>query len=478
MLLGFLLGLFVGIVGLVWQRLRTQSQFMRLLKELNPSGSASSLPLSSQLLTAIANQKNHHQHLQSRIQRYQFMLASAPIAFLHVDDENRLVWCNPLAQKLFNISQSQYPEPRLLLELVRSYELDQLIEQVRQSRHPQDQEWTFYPLNTNPARVLKQQSYALRGFGIPLFDHHVGIFIENRQDIVLLKQQRERWTSDVAHELKTPLTSIRLIAETLQPRLDASLVKWADRLISQSTRLSTLVQDLLDLSQLEGQQQNRKQLSSHSLETIDINLPQLIKTVWHSLEPISGKKQIQFQYTGPEALHIMGDESRLYRVITNLLDNSIKYSPMGETIQIDVQPIEPERMVQIEVIDAGPGFFEDDLPHIFERFYRADPSRSRVDTHPLPLPPHGSQDDGVALSRDNHAVSRDSTLKLGELSPMSHFMASSNGGSLQSTVVGGTGLGLAIVQQIIKAHGGEIEARNRLATEGAVMCIHLPIDNL
>lgn len=473
MLLGFLLGLLTGVLGLLWQRLRTRAQFTRLLNEISPSGSVSSLSLSSQLLAAIANQHAYLQVLQSRIQRYQFMLTSAPIAFLHVDDENRLLWCNPLAQKLFSIPQSQYPEPRLLLEIVRSYELDQLIERVRQSGHPQDQEWTFYPLNTNPARVLKQQSYALRGFGIPLFDKQVGIFIENRQDVALLRQQRDRWTSDVAHELKTPLTSIRLIAETLQPRLEPGLIKWADRLITQSTRLSNLVQDLLDLSQLEGEHQESMPFVQAESTAI-INLPQLIKAVWNSLEPISCKKRLQIQYTGPETCQMMGDESRLYRVITNLLDNSIKYSPVGEVIQINVNLIHADQMIQIKVIDAGPGFLEDDLPHIFERFYRADPSRSRIDVaHPSSMVTNDRE-----LQRPTHAstgIELDPTMLTARESLFPHTQSSAGDVHKSYVTPGGTGLGLAIVRQIIEAHGGEIEARNRSSQAGAVICIRLPV---
>lgn len=493
MLLGFTLGLLCGFALLVLGNLRHQKHLRQLLQELRPNGSASSLPLYSQLLAAIASQRNYSQTLKSRIHRYQFMLANAPIAFLHVDDENRLVWCNPLAQKLFNISQSHYPEPRLLIELVRSYELDTLIEQIRQSGQTQEQEWVFYPLNTNPARVMKQKSYPLKGFGLPLFNNHVGIFIENRQDIALLKQQRDRWTSDVAHELKTPLTSIRLIAETLQPRLEPSLVRWADRLIDQSTRLSDLVQDLLDLSQLEGQAQ-RKHSGHDGLDIGAVNLPDLIESVWFGLEPISSKKNIQFCYEGPAELIFFADESRMYRVMTNLLDNSIKYSPAGAKIHVMVQVIESEALVdtsagirpmrpdsdywvQIKVMDAGPGFIEDDLPHIFERFYRADPARSRSEVSPLNSPPanglhlteqpngqhHQEQSESHLISQAYSPPSPASTI----LTPQS---------ASRPSHPGGTGLGLAIVQQIIDAHGGLIEARNRQTQSGAIICISLPMN--
>lgn len=483
MLLGFILGLCMGLVGLLWQRLRTRAQLIRLLNEINPEGAISAFSPVSQLFAAIASQKAYSRSLQSRIQRYQFMLTSAPIAFLHVDDENRLVWCNPLAQKLFNISQSQFPAPRLLIELVRSYELDELIERVRQHRHPQDQVWTFYPLNTNPARVRKQQSYVLKGFGIPLFDHHVGIFIENRQDITLLKQQRDRWTSDVAHELKTPLTSIQLIAETLQPRVDPSLVKWVDRLIEQSTRLSTLVQDLLDLSQLEGVTQ------AQLLDVKSINLPSLIHAVWNSLEPIAGKKHVRFQYTGPDTLHFACDESKMYRVLSNLLDNSIKYSPTGEVIDITVHLVASERWIQLDVMDRGAGFLEDDLPYIFERFYRADTSRSRISVRDpsisssittiekQPVSPNTAERVTERMAGPNNADAGRSTLI--NVSPLASGLTATKASQAQefpqSPPPSGTGLGLAIVQQIIEAHGGEIEADNRLSQSGAIIRIRLPL---
>jgi two-component system phosphate regulon sensor histidine kinase PhoR len=106
----------------------------------------------------------------------------------------------------------------------------------------------------------------------------VGVFLENRQEAALLVQQRDRWTSDVAHELKTPLTSIRLVAETLQSRIDPKLKVWVDRLINETLRLSNLVEDLLNLSRLQGQQ-------SQGLNPKPVDLPQLIQAAWLSLEP-------------------------------------------------------------------------------------------------------------------------------------------------------------------------------------------------
>ncbi|MGK7891646.1 MAG: sensor histidine kinase [Leptolyngbyaceae cyanobacterium] len=468
MLSGFVLGLLVGVLACVGDRLRQRQRLQRLLGAHPFREPSVSLPILNQLSLAIASQQRHYQHLQQQREQKQRLLNDVPISVLHIDNENRLVWWNAAAQTLFAIQPGDYPQPRLLLELVRSYELDQLVEQVRQRGIPYQQDWTFFPINANPANVIKQQSYVLRGHGIPLGAGHVGLFVENRQEMTLLEQQRDRWTSDVAHELKTPLTSIRLIAETLQSRLDPALASWADRLVHQVTRLSSLVQDLLDLSQLERD-------GAGTLPIRAVNLPELIQSAWLSLEPIARKKSLQFTYAGPTQLVVQVDESRIYRVFINLLDNSIKYSPPGETIEVVVQTLELPVLetaglrptVQIEVIDTGPGFLDTDLPHIFERFYRADESRTHPSPpFPAPQPQHRSpsppnEQPSSPLIQDNLPNSALSSPTSPTLEP-------------RPTQPSGTGLGLAIVQQIIKAHGGYLEAYNHPQTGGAVIRIRLP----
>ncbi|NEQ95512.1 MAG: PAS domain-containing sensor histidine kinase [Cyanothece sp. SIO2G6] len=479
MLHGFVLGLMVGILLLAAERVRQRKHLQRLLQDIPLREPGIALPVFNQLSLAIATQQRNYQILQQQKERERTLLQDAPISVLHIDDENRLVWCNASAQALFNIQTGGYPRPRLLLELVRSYELDQLVEQVRQRDEHYQQDWTFFPINANPAHVIKQRSYRLRGHGIPLGSGHVGLFVENRQEITILEQQRDRWTSDVAHEIKTPLTSIRLIAETLQARLDPTLVGWAERLVTQSTRLSSLVRDLLDLSQLELDGVGTLPLRS-------VNLPELIQSAWLNLEPIARKKNLQITYTGTPQLMVQVDESQIYRVFSNLFDNSIKYSPPGENIKVVVQTVKTPiieiaddiNMVQIEVIDAGPGFPEEDLPYIFERFYRADEARPRPSQslsspehpHRPPVPVNEALLDEPVIS-SIPLSEQTSALNCHLPSPDASQTSESD-----STHSGGTGLGLAIVQQIIKAHGGYLEAYNHPRTGGAVIRVRFPKD--
>lgn len=465
-ILEFLLGLLVGLLLLGWQRSRFNAKLKAILRDLRLEFANYPFTPTSQVALAIAHQRKVQQQLEQQIESYRQILQAAPLGYLQVDDENRLIWCNHQARSFLGISQELYlSKPRLLLELVRSYELDDLIEQTRNASTLRQSNWIFYPVSSDPATLSEQQAYAVRGYGLPLPENQIGIFLESRQEVMTLMQQRDRWTSDLAHELKTPLTSIRLVAETLQTRLDPTLRAWVDRLINETIRLSTLVQDLLDLSKIDRSSFQRLQLKP-------TDLVKLIHSVWNSLEPLARKKYLQLNYQGPGQLLIQIDEARIHRLLVNLLDNSIKYSPPHQTIRVQVklmpliseetQPLKDQtigaqtsrtQQVYLEVIDSGSGFPEKALPYVFERFYRADLSRSR----------------GAATLED---------------------LSGSSGAESSSTAAdnvprnrpdpadwqpqGGSGLGLAIVRQIVEAHHGVVSASNHPETGGAWLQVFLP----
>ncbi|MGD1941259.1 MAG: histidine kinase dimerization/phospho-acceptor domain-containing protein, partial [Leptolyngbyaceae cyanobacterium] len=184
-----------------------------------------------------------------------WLLQKAPVGYLEVDDENQLLWINTLACQMlgmpFPACGVEPTEPRLVLELVRSFELEQLSENTRHAQTHCQRDWVLNLAAPDPINPDEGVVLPLRGYGVPLANQRVGIFLENRQEAETLIQQRDRWTSDVAHELKTPLTSIRLVAETLRERVEPGSKKWLDRLLNEILRLSNLVEDLLNLSRLE-----------------------------------------------------------------------------------------------------------------------------------------------------------------------------------------------------------------------------------
>jgi len=431
-LLEFFLGLALGIGFGFWQRHRVQRQMEQMLGALHTNASSSSLPVVSRLRREIALANQHRQELEVQLQVQRHLLDVAPLGYLQVDDENRLLWCNQQARQFLHIDWWEPGQARLLLELVRSYELDQLIEQTRHQQQPDICEWVFHPPCLDGAAMGGVQALTLRASSWPLPQGQVGVFLENQQPLVELSQSRHQWFSDLAHELRTPLTAIQLVAEALQERLEPPASRWVNQLLQETNRLIHLVQDWLELSNLE------KNLNQ-SLAYQSVELRSLIQSVWQTLEPLAKLHQITLAYTGPDTLWLNADEARLTQVFLNLFDNSIKYSPFGEVIQVCVTPLEAadsgsdgmsRSLIQIDIIDSGSGFLESDLPHVFERLYRGEPSRHR-------------QPDLLESS----VISRKSS---------------------------GSGLGLSIVQQIIQAHKGVVNARNHPETGGAWLQIKLP----
>jgi two-component system phosphate regulon sensor histidine kinase PhoR len=447
--------------------------------------------LTSRLTLAIAHQKHLSQQLEREIETWRQVVFSAPVGYVQVDEDNQLIWCNAQARQILGIQQWESSKPRLLLELVRSYELDQLIEQTRDAQQPCHSEWVFHLSSPDPASISRQPTCPLRACGLPLLAGQVGVFLENRQEAATLAQQRDRWTSDVAHELKTPLTSIRLVAETLQTRLEPPLRTWIDRLLNEAIRLSNLVQDLLDLKQIERG-------APYCLNLSSLNLSELIQSAWLSLEPLARKKHLHLLYRGPEVVLIQADGPRLFRVLINLLDNSIRYSPPQQEIRVQVsvqdatlKPAEPpNQQICLEVIDSGPGFPESALPYVFDRFYQVDPSRSRPsgassapegqtavkrikvpNSTPLGASSSNSQNSDGAASLEAIAAEKNKSLTVSTERGQIHNFTPPEAEAQRS---GSSGLGLAIVRQIVEAHQGSVSANNHPETGGAWLQVLLP----
>ncbi len=442
----FFLGLLTGLVIFCGYWLHRERVFLRQVKVLTAEPWNQPFSRFSRLFRAIAHQQKVTQSLRQELNALQYLCQVAPIGFLQVDEENQLIFCNAKACQLLNLDAGQLEKPRLLLEVVRSFELDALIEQTRQTQTLCQDEWLFHPVDADFAVLARHQPMPLRGHGIPMQAGLVGVFLESREETMLLERQRDRWISDVAHELKTPLTSIRLVAETLQMRLEPPARDWVERLLRETIRLGNLVQDLLDLNHLQAQAQARLNLQP-------VDLVQLVQSAWSSLEPLAHEKRIQLDYVGVQAVVMQVDEARLHRVVLNLLDNSIKYSPSHQKIRVQLGFCPHPEMaamecVHLEVIDAGCGFPEDSLPLIFERFYRVDPSRTRT-------------------------VGAGNSTAIYPSYPADPNLLKAPAAALPA-LNSGNGLGLAIVQQIVEAHRGRVTASNHPETGGAWLQVFLP----
>jgi len=223
-------------------------------------------------------------------------------------------------------------------------------------------------------------------------------------------QSVNRFTSDASHELRTPLTIIRGELETLL--LDHSLSKTVREtiysLIEETENLSKIVQCLLSLSRLDS--------GSAQMERVRLNLADLVAITKDQMAPLADEKRVTLTLQAPGSVEVEGDRIRLKQVVVNLLDNAIKYTPAGGKVTVGVNV--SDWRAQLEVSDNGPGIPDSDLPHVFDRFFRAD---------------------GVRLG-----------------------------------AIEGAGLGLSIVQSICAAHGGLVNAENH-PTGGCRFIVQLPL---
>ncbi len=259
-------------------------------------------------------------------------------------------------------------------------------------------------------RELERGARALLVTGRALPNGGVLLVIRDVTELRRLEAVRRDFVANVSHELKTPLTSIIGYAETLTTE-DAGkdAERFAHTILNNARRMQELVDDLLDLSRIES---GRWQ---PTLARVDV--AGVVGEAWAEFLDRARARRIKITVAASVARHVKADPDALRQILTNLFDNALRHTPPGGRITVTAEA--SAGGVTIAVADTGSGIASEHLPRIFERFYRADPGRSREE--------------------------------------------------------GGTGLGLAIVKHLIEAHGGRVEARSTLG-EGTTILLFFPGD--
>lgn len=229
--------------------------------------------------------------------------------------------------------------------------------------------------------------------------------------IETLDRSRNQFVSNASHELKTPLSTMKILLQTVlyQDSFDTDMTKeFLGDIDKEIDRLSYVVSDLLTLVSIDS--------GKMRLNAAPLLIRDLVQENVKRLSPLARERGIELEFAGRENAEVMGDTMKLNQVFYNLIDNAIKYTPRGGSVRVDLT--RQGKTVFTRIIDNGIGIPKEDVLHIFDRFYRVDKARSRE--------------------------------------------------------TGGTGLGLSIVKQIVLLHSGDISVSS-VENEGTTFVVELPV---
>jgi two-component system phosphate regulon sensor histidine kinase PhoR len=310
-----------------------------------------------------------------------------------VDAEHRIELLNAAARKMLGVTSSPVGEP--LIDYVRVPELFELIDGDGKTQ-------AEVQLTAGP-RTLIRVARKWGGEGCVLL-------LEDVTAMRRLETVRRDFVANVSHELRTPVAVIRANAETLMagakhdPIMSAKLI---DGLHRNAERLARILADLLDLSRLDAGQ--------YRMELSRVNIRSVTEQSLTAVEPQAASRKVTVEVQVPDTLVVKADPKALDQILVNLIDNGVKYTRAEGHVWVEART--DGDFVRVDVRDDGPGITAKHRERVFERFYRADPSRSRE--------------------------------------------------------AGGTGLGLSIVKHLVESMGGEVGVEPN-EPQGSIFWLRLP----
>ncbi|WP_018921703.1 two-component system histidine kinase PnpS [Salsuginibacillus kocurii] len=332
---------------------------------------------------------------QSQQERLKTLIENMGSGLFFIDHRGDITLINRACHEIFEADVSAWLD-ETYYEVIKDQDVVQAIQQIfitEESYHGQ----------ISVRGSIEMRHYDLHGAPIMSADSKlrgVVIVLHDISELKRLEQIRKDFVANVSHELKTPVTSLKGFAETL---LDGAMEtpelreQFLDIIWKESDRLQDLITDLLELSKIE-QEYFQLNWGWVEAETVAVEVAELLK-------PKAQTKQIELDMTISGDTWFESDSARLKQILINLINNSIAYTPEEGKVNVAVNGKAEE--IEIIVVDTGEGISEEEIPRIFERFYRVDKARSRNS--------------------------------------------------------GGTGLGLAIVKHLTDAHGGKIEVESTIS---------------
>jgi two-component system sensor histidine kinase SenX3 len=242
-------------------------------------------------------------------------------------------------------------------------QLRHLVRRTRRSLEPEqaDLQMPLAALGRGPAVLLARAT--------PVGDGTVAVLLEDVTEARRLEDVRRDFVANVSHELKTPVGAIKLLAEAVSDASDdpGAIERFARRMLTESDRLARMVQQIIELSRLQGDEP----VEAPHVVDVDEVIARSVDFIVMDAE----NKGIKVVTGGTPDLRIFGNEEQVSAAVTNLVANAVAYSGTDSTVLVTTKTADD--MVEISVVDQGIGIPSDELDRIFERFYRVDPARHR-----------------------------------------------------------------------------------------------------
>jgi two-component system phosphate regulon sensor histidine kinase PhoR len=334
--------------------------------------------------------------------RMAIVLESMGDAIFVVDGEGRVTMTNKAAEKVLQVPRDA-TTGRHFIEAVRDYEIDALLQRCLKEREQQ----------TGLVEIRSKRQ--LLGVIVTPFQEDSGclLLIQDLTELRRLETVRRDFIANLSHELRTPIASLKALGETLnEGAIDQPTVArdFMGKMNAEVDRLAQMVQEMGDLSRIES--------GEAPLQKSPVNVTEVVSRAVERLKAQSERAGLQIKVDIASGLpSVSADGSRIEQVLVNLIHNAIKFTPTGGRVTVSAKA-EGDRLI-VSVSDTGVGIPEDDLPRVFERFYKADRARAG----------------------------------------------------------GGTGLGLAIAKHVVEAHGGRIWVES-VEGRGATFSLGLPLASL
>ena len=347
---------------------------------------------------------NNIRDLQLDKHRAEMVLANMADGVIAVDCEGKITLFNSAAGQIFSVKSSNIVG-QSLIDADLHPEVARLALECISDRKVSESE---IKLPGVPQHVIQMHAAPFRATDTGT--DCAMIILHDLSEVRRHEQNQKEFVSNVSHELKTPITAIRTTAEVLLAgaKNDEEVVdRFLNTIVSETDRLSALIDDLMEIA--------RRDSGINKVEKSEVNIAEIINRAVTAVLPQATQKEISVEINVPKTLVCYCDDIQIMQLVRNLVENAVKYTPSGGTVEVAAQESGSGHMIWVK--DTGIGIPQGEVSRIFERFYRVDKARSRR--------------------------------------------------------MGGTGLGLSIVKDIVESHGGEIAVETQLG-RGSKFIVTLP----